>query len=396
MVIRSINPLKTKSFFIFGPRGVGKSTWIREHFQSSNSLYLNLLDPEVLERFQLNPKSFSDLITSPDNFKKIIILDEIQKVPALLSIIHDQLSKHKRIFILTGSSARKLKQKGVDLLAGRALVYHMFPLSVFELSDSFDLQKALERGLLPESYFASSEQEYKEYLKAYVYTYIEKEIQQEQWVRKLEPFRKFLQIAAQMNTKIINKSKIATQVGVDSTTIESYFEILEDTMLGFRLPGYETSIRRQVRLADKFYFVDTGMVRAIEKTLSIPMIEHTGYYGVLFESFIVLEIKKIIEYNRFDWSLSYLQTKENKEIDLIITLPDKTLILIEIKSTKSASESEVDSLLTLGLDLDKKNKTKSKKILISQDPLNRDINGVHCLYYWDALKLLNTYTDSNI
>lgn len=386
MVSREFNPLKLKSFFVFGPRGVGKSTWIRHQYATDNVLYLNLLDPELLERFQLSPNSFKELITSPDNLKKIIIVDEVQKVPQILSIIHDELSKRKRIFVLTGSSARKLKQKGVDLLAGRALVYHMYPLSISELSDQFDLKKALERGLLPESYFASSDEEYTEYLKAYVYTYIEKEIQQEQWVRKLEPFRKFLQIAAQMNTKIINKSKIAQQVGVESSTIESYFEILEDTLLGFRLPGYETSIRRQVRLADKFYFVDTGMVRAIEKTLSIPMIEHTGYYGVLFESFIVLEIKKIIEYNRLDWSMSYLQTKENKEIDLILTLPNKKLILIEIKSTASVSESDISSLIALGHDLDKEKKIKSVKILISQDPLNREISNVSCLHYVSALK----------
>ncbi len=155
-------------------------------------------------------------------------------------------------------------------MAGRASVYFMYPLSLVELGDQFDLVKSLERGQLPESYFSNTDEEYKEYLKAYVYTYMEKEIQQEQWVKKLEPFHKFLQIAAQMNTKIINKSKIAKQVGVESTTIESYFEILEDTLLGFRLPGFETAIRKQVRLANKFYFVDTGLVRAIEKTLSVP------------------------------------------------------------------------------------------------------------------------------
>lgn len=185
-----------------------------------------------------------------------------------------------------------MRQQGVNLLAGRASIYYLYPLSVSELSEQFNLGRALERGLMPESYFANTDEEYKEYLKSYVFTYIEKEIQQEQWVRKLEPFRKFLQIAAQMNTRIINKSKIATQIGVESSTIENYYEILEDTLLGFRLPGYETSIRKQVRLGDKFYFVDTGVVRAIEKTLSVPMIDHTSYYGTLFENFIVLEIKK--------------------------------------------------------------------------------------------------------
>lgn len=388
MVDRSFKPTKLRSFFIFGPRGVGKSTWIRAHFSTSESLYFNLLDPETHELFLLQPQRLKEIINLKKNLEKIIVIDEIQKVPSLLDIIHDELSQKKRIFVITGSSARKLKQKGVNLLAGRASIYFMYPLSLVELADQFDLVKSLERGLLPESYFSNTDEEYKEYLKAYVYTYIEKEIQQEQWVKKLEPFHKFLQIAAQMNTKIINKSKIAKQVGVESSTIESYFEILEDTLLGFRLPGFETSIRKQVRLASKFYFVDTGLVRTIEKTLTVPMIEHTSYYGIMFESFIVNEIRRHIEYHRLEWTLSYLCTKENHEIDLVIQTPQKKLILIEVNSSANISEDDIKSLIHLGHDLDKKNKSKSHKILISQDKQSRIIQGVSCYYYQEALRQL--------
>ncbi|HPI39940.1 MAG TPA: AAA family ATPase [Pseudobdellovibrionaceae bacterium] len=389
MVQRDFKPLISRSFFLFGPRGVGKSTWLRDNFSASNSLYFNLLDRDIYENFLLQPQRLGEIISLKENLNKIIILDEIQKVPALLDIIHDELSRKKRVFILTGSSARKLKQKGINLLAGRASFYQMYPLSISELGEDFNLTKGLERGLLPEAYFSDSDEAYKEFLKSYVFTYIEKEIQQEQWVRKLEPFRKFLQIAAQMNTKIINKSKIANQIGVESSTIESYFEILEDTLLGFRIPGFETSIRKQVRLADKFYFVDTGIVRAIEKTLSIPMIDHTSYYGSLFENFIVMEIKKIIEYRRLDWSLFYLCTKENLEIDLIIRTPQNKLKLIEIKSSKSIGDDDLKSLITLGADLDKKHKVTSQKILISQDPQSRLIQGISCLFYKEALKVLS-------
>ncbi len=388
MVKRLIKPLNTRSFFIFGPRGVGKSTWLRENLDQ-HSIYINLLDPESYEEYSMNPQRFKDFINLPENTEKIIIIDEIQKIPILLDIIHDEISKNKKIFVLSGSSARKLKQKGVNLLAGRASVYNLYPFSMLELEESFNLEKSLERGLLPESYFANSNEESTEYLKSYVFTYIEKEIQQEQWVRKLEPFRRFLQIAAQMNTKIINKSKIAQQVGVQSSTIEDYYEILEDTLLGFRIPGFETSIRRQVRLADKFYFIDTGIARAIEKMLSVPMIEHTSYYGVLFENFIVTEIKKMIEYNRLDFTMSYLMTKENQEIDLILQLPQNKLILIKIKSSKIINESDLGSITNLGSDLDKKMKKISKKILISQDPINREILGVQCLFYKNAFDIKN-------
>lgn len=388
MVHRLFNPLKSRSFFIFGSRGVGKSTWLKQHYSSKDAFFINLLDPEVFESFLLQPKRLREVINLESNLNKLIIIDEIQKVPALLDIVHHEISENKRIFVLTGSSSRKLKQKGVNLLAGRASVYFMYTLSFFELGEKFKLHQALERGLLPEAYFSESTEAVNEYLKSYVYTYIEKEIQQEQWVRKLEPFRKFLQIAAQMNSRIINKSKIAKEIGVESSTIESYFEILEDTLLGFRLAGFETSIRKQVRLADKFYFFDTGVVRAIEKTLSIPMIDHTSYYGQLFESFIVMEIKKIAELNRREWNFFYLCTKEGQEIDLIIQRPKNELILIEIKSSPKTTDTDSKSLKNLGFDIDKKYKQNSLKILISQDTQSRLVDGIEYLHYADALQKL--------
>lgn len=390
MVKRLFNPLKSRSYFVFGTRGVGKSTWLKQTYPSKDSIFINLLDPEVYEMFQLQPQKLREILELKSNRNKTVVIDEVQKVPSLLDVVHKEISENKRIFVLTGSSSRKLKQKGVNLLAGRASVYFMYALSYFEICDNFNLNQALERGLLPEAYFAKSIEEVHEYLKSYVYTYIEKEIQQEQWVRKLEPFRKFLQIAAQMNSKIINKSKIAKQIGVESSTIESYFEILEDTLLGFRLPGFDTSIRKQVRLADKFYFFDTGVVRAIEKTLSVPMIEHTSYYGHLFETFIIMEIRKIAEHHRREWNFSYLCTKEGLEIDLIIQRPHNEFILIEIKSTTNATTDELRSLLSLGLDLDKKYKKKSLKILISQDKNSRVSENIECLYFADALKKINS------
>lgn len=388
MVIRLFNPLKSRSFFLFGARGTGKSTWLRSHYPGDQAILFNLLDPSVYETFLLDPHIFLDIVTTQENSKKIVVIDEIQKVPALLDIVHDLISTSKRIFVLSGSSARRLKQKGVNLLAGRASVYYMYPLSMDELGDQFTLSKVFERGLLPESFFCEQEIEAHEYLKAYVFTYIEKEIQQEQWVRKIEPFRKFLQIAAQMNSKIINKLKIAKQIGIEASTIESYYEILEDTLLGFRLPGYATSVRKQVRLADKFYFIDIGIIRAIEKTLSIPMIEHSSYYGSLFETFIILELRKFIEYHRLEWTMNYLKTKEDVEIDLVISRPRQSPLLIEIKSTKKIYDEHLKALNTLGRDLDAFHKKVCPKILVSQDPMNREMEGIFCWFYRDLMNRL--------
>ena len=159
MVYRLFNPLKSRSFFIFGPRGVGKSTWLRAFFDPQSTITFNLLDPALFEAFQLDPNKFREVITSKENQNKLVIIDEVQKVPALLDIIHDLISQSKRLFVLTGSSARRLKQKGVNLLAGRASIYHMYPFSMLALGESFALSKGLERGLLRESYLATSDAE---------------------------------------------------------------------------------------------------------------------------------------------------------------------------------------------------------------------------------------------
>lgn len=389
MVVRSFKPLKSRSFFVFGARGTGKSTWLRKEFLGESSVYFNLLDPNLYEELLLSPQRFKELINQPENRKKVIVVDEVQRVPRLLDIVHDEISHNKRIFVLSGSSARRLKQKGINLLAGRASVYYLHPFSLQELGSDFDLRKALEYGLLPEAYTAKGDEEAKEFLKSYVITYIEKEIQQEQWVRKIEPFRKFLNILAQMNSKIVNKLKIARQIGVQSTTVEGYLEILEDTLLGFRLPGYETSVRKQVMLADKFYFIDTGLCRAIEKALSIDLVEHSSYYGSLFETFIVNEIRKQIEYRRLDWSLSYLRTKDDVEIDLVISRPKNSPILIEVKATNSILPEDAKALLAVGGDLDKKFKSKCPKYLVSKDKASKKIADVENLPYLDINKIFD-------
>lgn len=384
MVRRLLSPLKTRSYFLFGPRGAGKSTWLETTYPTGDVLLIDLLDLKTLDELYLNPERFEQWIMQPENLGKTVIVDEIQKLPKLLDTVHSHIVKHRRKFILTGSSARRLKQQGVNLLAGRASVYHLYPLTSLELGSSFNLTRALQVGGLPEAYLAPGEEEMREYLSAYVLTYLEKEVQQEQWVRKIEPFRKFLAIAAQMNGQIVNYSAIAKQVGVTDLTVRSYYEILVDTLMGIELPAFHESVRKAQRQSPKFYLIDTGIKRALEKTLRVPLLPQTFLYGQAFEHWMILEFYKNADYLRLDWQFSYLRTKDDVEIDLIITRPGEKRLLVEIKSKEKVSAADAKSLETLGEDVD----SRAERLLISNDPLEQKFGKTRALHWKQALEEL--------
>ena len=259
---------QSNSFFILGPRGSGKSTLIKQKY-SKNNLYIDLLEPQTEDRYRLNPESLKQELAGKPQLKKVII-DEVQKLPRLLDVAHQLIEEKNIQFILSGSSARKLKRGGSNLLAGRAFVFYLHPFTSKELGQSFDLNTALCWGLLPHLFNLKSNSDKEEYLKAYALTYLKEEIQLEQIVRKLSPFRKFLEIAAQMNGKVINYTKIARDIGVDTTTVQNYYSILEETLVGFYLNPYHSSIRKSQRLSPKFYLFDTGVCRALKGTLKVP------------------------------------------------------------------------------------------------------------------------------
>ncbi|MCB0320550.1 MAG: ATP-binding protein [Bdellovibrionales bacterium] len=387
MLGRLFKPLKNKSFFLFGARGTGKSTFLQSYFAASDILYLDLLDSRLLDEFRLDKDRFKRIVTQPEHRDKIVVVDEVQKLPEILNTVHQLIFSDKRIFVLTGSSARRLKQLETNLLAGRALVYHLYPFTSAELSDQFDLQKALEFGLLPEVYLADSSELAAEILRAYIVTYVEKEIQLEQWVRKIEPFRVFLSIAAQMNGKIVNRSAIAREVGVDDMTIASYYEILEDTLLGIHLPAYHHSVRKSQRTAPKFYLIDIGMKRALDRSLTIPLVQRTSAYGDAFEHFIVLELYKIASYARNDWKFSYYQTKEGHEIDLIVDRPGKKLLLVEIKSKNRVTAEDAKVIERLAPEID----PDAERYLLSRDSETQILGETRAVHWKTGLKELFDY-----
>ena len=381
MIQRKCKLSRINSFFLFGPRGVGKTTLLEDIFSEVDSLFIDLLNPEVFAELVLDSFRFTAMIDSPENRGKRVIIEGVQKIPSLLDIVHSQIQRRKRQFVLTGSSSRRLKQKGTNLLAGRAWVYHLYPFCSADLGERFDLRRALEWGALPDAYLALDDLSAREYLNAYVGTYLQKDIQEERWVRNIGPFRKFLAVAAQMNGRIVNKTAIARDIGVDDVTIANYFEILEDTLLGFFLPAFHTSVRKAQRQAPKFYLIDPGIKRALDRTLSVSLEPHTNSWGDAFEHWVILEFRKHITYARLDWDISYIRTKEDVEIDLVIDRPGEKRLLIEIKSKDRVSERDAKALETLGASIDK----DADRWLLSNDPVEQMFGGTRAVPWSRAI-----------
>ena len=344
MIPRLQDPLRTSSFFLFGARGTGKSTLLRQLFPGDRPLWIDLLDPEQENRFAVRPGELMEQIRAGPNRSDWVVIDEIQKVPKLLDVVHAAIEAHGIRFALTGSSARKLKRNSVNLLAGRAFVYHLFPLTSSELGDAFDIKRAMHYGTLPGLLPFTSDDERKLFLRAYALTYLKEEVWFEHLIRKLDPFRRFLEVAAQCNGEIVNCSNIARDIGTDHKTVSSYFEILEDTLLGFLLEPYHASVRKRQRHAPKFFLFDPGVARALGGTLNVELVPGTYGFGRAFEQFILLEIFRLNNYRQRDYRFSYLRTKDGAEIDLIVERPGSKVALVEIKSTDRVDERDIRDL----------------------------------------------------
>jgi len=371
---------KEQSFFLFGPRNTGKSTLITHSYNKDDSITFNLLDPSLEDRFARDPQELARIVESLPEKIKYVIIDEIQKLPKLLDVIHHLSETNDKCYIMTGSSARKLKYGGANLLAGRAFVYNLFPFSFHELQDKFNLDQALAWGLLPKIQKYSDDSDKKQFLDSYSHTYLKEEIWAEHLVKDLDPFRKFLEVAAQMNGKIINFHKIALDVGVDDKTIKKYYAILEDTLIGFFLEGFENSFRKRLSNKPKFYFFDTGVVRSLSRMLSVPVLPHTYMYGEIFEHFIILECIKLSNYYNNDYKFTYLRTKNDAEIDLVVERPNKPILFIEIKSSDNVTQEAISSYSKLCKDFG-----ECEAICLSNDPYAKTIHNIKVLPWKEGI-----------
>lgn len=377
MIPRLLKLPLQQSLLLFGARNTGKSTLIKHTFPKDECLWFDLLDPDQERRLVLNPQEFMQIVQASD--KPYVIIDEVQKAPKILDLVHMLIESTKKHFIMTGSSARKLKRGAANLLAGRALFYKLHPFSFFEIESQFNLHDSLSWGMLPPVFQSTHK---KNFLQTYGHVYLKEEIFAEQLVRGLDPFRRFLELAAQMNGKIINFSKIANDVGSDDKTIKNYFSILEDTLIGFFLPSYQHSFRKRLQLAPKFYFFDTGVTRALANQLTLDLLPSTYTYGDLFEQFIILECMKLSDYTQNDFRFNYLRTKDDAEIDLVVERPGKPLLLIEIKSTNHITENDLSTFMQISKDL-----PNSEAICLSCDPYPKQFDHVLAMPWQNGLKL---------
>jgi predicted AAA+ superfamily ATPase len=390
MIQRTVHLPEEHSFFLFGARGTGKTSLLHARFKKEATLFINLLDLEQETLFLRDPERLGRLVDELPHRCKRVVLDEIQKVPRLLDVVHRKLEERKRKglplqFIMTGSSARKLKRGATNLLAGRAFVFHLFPLTCPELGSPFHLQTALEYGTLPEAWCLQEKDLKTRYLEAYSRTYLKEEVWNEQVVRKLEPFGSFLEVAAQMNGEIINYAKIARDVGVDTKTVQSYFQILEDTLLGFSVPAYHRSLRKRQLTNPKFYFFDTGVKRALDRTLTVPLLEQTSVFGNAFEHFVFLELARRSEYLNKNFRFFYLKTHDGAEVDLVIERPGQPLALVEIKSAKRIDPKDAKHLETFSRELG-----DAQAYLLSLAPTPEKIKRVRALPWQEGIEAILT------
>jgi predicted AAA+ superfamily ATPase len=381
MFHRILIPSKSSSYFLFGARGTGKTTLLQTLFKPDEALFINLLDPEEEDLFIKQPDQLHHRLATVKEEIKWIVLDEIQRVPRLLDIVHELTQTSRFRFVMTGSSGRKLKRGASNLLAGRAFVYNLYPLVMTEIGDRFSLRDTLEWGTLPRVFQFGNNDDRSRFLRSYALTYLKEEIVSEQIIRKLDPFRQFLEVAAQSNGKIVNFTKIADDVGVDTKTVISYFSILEETLIGYLLHPFHQSIRKSQRTNPKFYFFDLGIKRALDRTLGLGLQEGTYAYGEAFEHFVVIEIVRLCSYLKPDWRCSYLRSKDGAEIDLIIDRPGLPYALIEIKSTINAGERDV-----AGLNRFLRSFSSAESFCISRDPYEKKIGDVWCFPIKTALQ----------
>lgn len=320
--------LKKRSLFLFGPRATGKSTLLRVQFPKAH--FVDLLNGQEYNRLLKSP----GLLAQETSGKELVVIDEIQKLPSLLDDVHSLIESRGQRFVLTGSSARKLKRGASNLLAGRARLRHLFPLTSHEIN-SFSLIAYLNSGGLPSLY---GDEEAHLDLKSYVDLYLREEIQAESLTRNVGGFGNLLDALALVNGQEINTQSQASDVGLQARTVANYIEILEDTLLGFKLPAFRTTKKRKPTSHSRFYLFDVGVTNSLCGRGKIA--PKTESFGNAFEHFIVLECRAYLSYQRKEAEMSFWRTSTGFEVDVVLGLE----VAIEIKGTELVSDKHLKGL----------------------------------------------------
>lgn len=375
MYSRLLTVPKENSFFLFGPRGVGKTTWVRDNFP--NAVYLDLLNSTVFNELFTNPSRIEEKI--PKNFTDWVVIDEVQRIPELLNEVHRLIENNNYKFILTGSSARKLRRGGVNLLGGRALIYYMHPLTAMELGDNFNVADCVKYGSLPSVFNREDRQAY---LASYVESYLQQEVVQEGISRNLSAFARFLETASFSQGSVLNMSEVAREASVGRKMTEDYFCALEDLLIGIRIPVFSKKAKRKLVSHNKFYFFDTGVYRAVRPTGPFDEPEIVG--GIALESLFFQNLRAINHYFNLHYELFYYRTVAGVEVDFI-AYGGRGLKAFEIKSKKTISRSDLTGLTTFLKDY-----PMAKCYLIYGGSERRYFGNIEIIPFVEALKGLHT------
>ncbi|MBR4535318.1 MAG: ATP-binding protein [Bacteroidales bacterium] len=360
-----------EGMFLFGARQTGKSTLLKERFK--RAIYYDLLKPNVRRAFKMNPNSLWEALQDKPA-GTLVIVDEIQKIPELLDIVHSLMVERGLFFILSGSSSRKLKRSGANTLGGRAIPEMLYPLVWPEVTD-FQIDRAVQNGMIPRHYMV---EDATKRLSGYVKVYLDEEIREEGEVRELDAFERFMEVAAISDGEMLNYSNIASDCGVSAKTVKSYFQILYDTLIGYEIPAFRKEIKRKIIQAPKFYYFDVGLANYLMGRHSLK--RGTDDYGHAFEHYVMQEIVAYKGYNDKRNIISYWHTYDQKEVDVII---GDAKVAIEIKSTE-----HVENKHKKGLKAFKEEHPNCQLILVSLDPITRRSGDTELIYILDFLKML--------
>ena len=355
----------TQSFFLFGPRGTGKSTWLKQHYPTA--VLIDLLAPEAFRTYSAKPERLREIAKGAEG--KTIIIDEVQKVPELLDVVHELIEgKGGFQFILTGSSARKLKRTGVDLLAGRAIVKTMHPFMAAELEGSFSLEESLQSGLVP---LVRSSADPQETLASYVALYLREEVQMEGIVRNIGAFSRFLEAVSFSHGSTLNVSEVARECQVKRKTVDNYLAVLDDLLLSFRVPVFSRRAKRHLISHPKFYYFDSGVFRSLRP--SGPLDSPQEIDGGALEGLIAQHLRAWIAYSSKACTLHYWRTKAGVEVDFILYGED-TFFAIEVKNS-----ARINSKMLKGLNSFKEDYPEAYAILLYRGNERLLINDILCL-----------------
>lgn len=376
----------SQSFFLFGPRGTGKSTLMKLRYQ--NALWIDLLRPDTLRSYLARPERLYESIegyTKRDNKKgkNIIVIDEVQQAPTLLPVVHSLIEEKRNLqFILTGSSSRKLKRTGADLLGGRALRCTLYPFMAAELQGEFSFSQALSYGLLP---LLLGKTDPQETLDAYIHLYLQEEVQAEGLVRNLGNFARFLEVVSFSHGSLLNVTNIARECEVKRKTVENYITVLEELLLAFQLPVFSKRAQRALTIQPKFYLFDTGVFRTLRPRGPLDRSEEIE--GAALEGLVAQHLKAWVDYSTSSHTLSFWRTRSGVEVDFIVYGP-KDVWAIEVKNAKRVSSNDTKHLETFLKDY-----PMAKALLLYRGTEYIQLKNVLCIPCEDFLRQLRPNQD---